>query len=225
MYGCSPETTTTLLIRCVCACVTPRAVTCQAPLSMELFQARILERVAISFSRESSQFRNQTHVSGDLPHFLHWQSGSLPAEPWGIDIPVQNKKFKFWKKKKKVFWKKGQIKGENKTTVGSRCWSLLRVSELSLKAIKKSKGNRISLISRKIYSTNHTGLHCFLNYKKSASLLHRVEWYVLLHPEIAEFKFSALSISHGFCLSESGNSRLDDSCQGKKNSLRNTQES
>lgn len=115
-----------------------------------------------------------------------------------------------------MFWKKGQIKGENKTTVGSRCWSLLRVSELSLKAIKKSKGNRISLISRKIYSTNHTGLHCFLNYKKSASLLHRVEWYVLLHPEIAEFKFSALSISHGFCLSESGNSRLDDSCQGKK---------
>lgn len=114
-----------------------------------------------------------------------------------------------------MFWKKGQIKGENKATVGSRCWSLLRVSELSLKATE-SKGNRISLISRKIYSTNHTGLHCFLSYKKSASHLHRVEWYVLLHPEIAEFKFSALSISHGFCLPESGNSRLDDSCQGKK---------
>ena len=84
--------------------------------------------------------------------------------------------------------------------MGSRCGLLLRVSELSLKTIKEIKGNRISLISRKIYSTNHTGLQCFLSYEKSASLLHRVEWHVLLHPEIAEFKFSALSISHGFCL-------------------------
>ena len=38
---------------CVQLYVTPWTVTCQAPLSMGL-QARILERVAISFSRGSS---------------------------------------------------------------------------------------------------------------------------------------------------------------------------
>ena len=64
---------------CVCVCVcarahaqscgrvlllaTPWTVACQAPLSMEFFQARIPEWVAISFSRTSSQPRDRTHVS------------------------------------------------------------------------------------------------------------------------------------------------------------------
>ena len=40
---------------------TPWTVASQeAPLSVEIFQARILERVAISFSRESSQPRDQS---------------------------------------------------------------------------------------------------------------------------------------------------------------------
>ena len=45
--------------------ITPWTVACQAPLSMggENFQARILERVAISSSRGSAQPRNWTHVS------------------------------------------------------------------------------------------------------------------------------------------------------------------
>ena len=38
-----------------------------------IFQARILEQVAISFSRESSWTRDQTYL-------LHWQLGSLPGE-------------------------------------------------------------------------------------------------------------------------------------------------
>ena len=43
--------------------VTPWTVACQALLSMKILQARILEWVAIFFSRESSQPRNQTPVS------------------------------------------------------------------------------------------------------------------------------------------------------------------
>ena len=39
------------------------AVACQAPLSMGILQARILEWVAISFSRKSFQIRDQTRVS------------------------------------------------------------------------------------------------------------------------------------------------------------------
>ena len=43
--------------------VTPWTVVHQAPLSMEMVQARILEWFAMPFSRGSSQFRNQTGVS------------------------------------------------------------------------------------------------------------------------------------------------------------------
>ena len=43
--------------------VTPWTVAHQAPLSMGFFQARILEWIAISFSRGSSRPRNQTRVS------------------------------------------------------------------------------------------------------------------------------------------------------------------
>ena len=44
-----------------------------------IFQARILEWVAISFSRGSSRPRDQTCVSCLLP----WQAGSLPLAPPG----------------------------------------------------------------------------------------------------------------------------------------------
>ena len=43
-------------------------------------QARILEWVAISFSRGSSQPRDRTHIS--CMHLLHWQVGSLPLSCW-----------------------------------------------------------------------------------------------------------------------------------------------
>ena len=43
-------------------------------------QARILEWVSISFSRGSSQPRDQTHISLCL---LYWQMGSLPLVPLG----------------------------------------------------------------------------------------------------------------------------------------------
>ena len=43
--------------------VTPWTVACQAPLSMGILQARILEWVAITFSRGSSRPRDLTFVS------------------------------------------------------------------------------------------------------------------------------------------------------------------
>ena len=45
-----------------------------------ILQARILKWVAISYSRGSSQSRDQTHVYYCL---LHWQVGSLPLVPSG----------------------------------------------------------------------------------------------------------------------------------------------
>ena len=59
---------------CICVCVctrarhvwlfaTPWTVTHQAPLSMDFFQARTLEWIAISFSRVSSWPRDWTHIS------------------------------------------------------------------------------------------------------------------------------------------------------------------
>ena len=42
---------------------TPWTVACQASLSMEFFQARIVEWVTVSFSRGSSPPKDQTHIS------------------------------------------------------------------------------------------------------------------------------------------------------------------
>ena len=53
--------------------LTPWTVACQAPSLQGIFQARILEWVAISFSRESSQPRDQNHVSCIGRRILyHW---------------------------------------------------------------------------------------------------------------------------------------------------------
>ena len=73
---------------CVCACARTRMLTqscpnlcnpmdCSPPGSSvhKIFQARILEWVAISFS----QPRDQNHIS-HLLYLLHRQAGSLPAE-------------------------------------------------------------------------------------------------------------------------------------------------
>ena len=52
---------------------TPWTVARQAPLSMGILQARVLEWIAVPFSRGSSQLRNQTRVSC-------LQADFLPAE-------------------------------------------------------------------------------------------------------------------------------------------------
>ena len=46
-----------------------------------IFQARILEWVAISYCRESSPHRGQTCIS--KPHILHWQANYLPLSHQG----------------------------------------------------------------------------------------------------------------------------------------------
>ena len=53
-------------------CATLWTAAHQAPLSMEISQARILEWVAISESRESSQTQRLN------PQLRHWQADSLP---------------------------------------------------------------------------------------------------------------------------------------------------
>ena len=76
-----------------CACVlicfsyvqlfaSPWTVAHQAPLSIGILQARILEWVAMPSSRGSSQPRDQTYVLC----LLHWQTGSLPLVPPGKHI-------------------------------------------------------------------------------------------------------------------------------------------
>ena len=65
----------------VCLLVTPWTESChQAPQSMGILQARILEWVAISFSGGSSQTRDQTHVSCIGKGILyHW---ATREDPW-----------------------------------------------------------------------------------------------------------------------------------------------
>ena len=69
---------------CVCMYAQSCLILCNPSLPCPsvhgIFQARILECVDISFSRGSSQPKDQTH---GLLCLLHWQVGSLPAEPSG----------------------------------------------------------------------------------------------------------------------------------------------
>ena len=61
---------------------TPWTLVCQAPLSMRILQARILEWVAISFPRGSSQPMDRTwvsHIAGRF--FTIWATGE--ALSWG----------------------------------------------------------------------------------------------------------------------------------------------
>ena len=51
-------------------CATPQTVVCQAPLSMGILQARILEGVAMLSSKGSSQPRDQTQVSRITSRFF-----------------------------------------------------------------------------------------------------------------------------------------------------------
>ena len=62
---------------------TPWTVTCQALLSMGLVQARILEWVAIPFSRGCFQPSNQTQVSHIVSRFFtSWATRERPPPQW-----------------------------------------------------------------------------------------------------------------------------------------------
>ena len=67
---------------------TPWIVACQAPLSTGILQARILEWVAIPFSRGSSQRKDQTWVSWIVDRFFTSNQGSnerhINIERWRI---------------------------------------------------------------------------------------------------------------------------------------------
>ena len=69
-----------VLSRSVRLFVTPWTITCQAPLSMGILQARTLEWVAMPFSCEIFPTqRSNPH----LLHLLHWQTGSLTLSHQG----------------------------------------------------------------------------------------------------------------------------------------------
>ena len=66
---------------------TPWTVALQAPLSMGILQARILEWVPMPSSRGSSRPRDRTGVSLRL---LHWQAGPLSLVPAGKKVELNN---------------------------------------------------------------------------------------------------------------------------------------
>ena len=78
----TPEAAITnlLLLSSAQLCLTLCTVACQAPLSHGISQERILEWVAISFSR--GIFPAQGSNPG-LLGLLHWQADSLPVAPPG----------------------------------------------------------------------------------------------------------------------------------------------
>ena len=76
-------------LSCVWLFATPQTVTYQAPLSMGFFQARILEWVAISFSRGSSKPRDWTWVSCIAGGFFTvWVTKEAPGHLCRLSISV-----------------------------------------------------------------------------------------------------------------------------------------
>ena len=68
------------MLSCVWLFATPWTVAYEAPLSMGIFQARILEWVAISFSRRSSRPRDWTQVSRIIGwRFTVWATREVPC--------------------------------------------------------------------------------------------------------------------------------------------------
>ena len=66
---------------------TPRTLACQAPLSMEFSQARILEWFAILFSRGSSQPKYRTGLSCIVSRFfINWATREACQCYIGLDI-------------------------------------------------------------------------------------------------------------------------------------------
>ena len=71
----------------VCACTLSCVLTVWDPMCCNLpgssvhgiFQARMLEQIALCFSKGSSQPRDQTRIL----HLLHWQAGSLQLSHQG----------------------------------------------------------------------------------------------------------------------------------------------
>ena len=66
-------------LSCVWLFAAPWTIACQAPPSMEFFQARILEQIAISYSRGSSWPRDWTPVSPALAD--RFFTTALPEKP------------------------------------------------------------------------------------------------------------------------------------------------
>ena len=89
-------------ITCVCYLlspvwlfVTPQTLARQAPLSMGIIQARILEWVVISFSRGSSWHRDRTRVSHIVGRcFTIWATREAPLLYWFPWFPLNRQCFK-----------------------------------------------------------------------------------------------------------------------------------
>ena len=84
---------------CVCVLVAQSCpalcnpMDCSPPASSVhgILHARILEWVAIPFSRGSSQPKDQTRL-----HLLHWQADSLPLSHLEVSITIRNSHYSYY---------------------------------------------------------------------------------------------------------------------------------
>ena len=94
-----------------------------------ILQTRILEWVAISFSRGSSQSR----ITPCLLHLLHWQAGSLLLAPTWKPL-YRNKIYFFFEHK----FEKQSPPDRLKTTTKAICWHMLPSPPHGIKCTKEA---------------------------------------------------------------------------------------
>ena len=89
-----------------CPTLTPWTIACQDPLSVGIRQARILEWVAITFSRGSAQPRAWTRVSCIAGRFF---TTELPGKPWYAVMRSKGLTQQVWAVQTLHLWKKSLV--------------------------------------------------------------------------------------------------------------------
>ena len=122
---------------CLALC-DPRDCSLPGSLVHEIFQPRILEWIAILFSRESSQPRDWTRVSCIAPD-------SLPSELLGKPIAMLTKYWqnKYFREMCELFW------GGSRNTSKDKLFLLLRDKNLNIHPLLSKKKKRLNGISHK----------------------------------------------------------------------------
>ena len=155
---------------------------------MGFFQARILEWVAIPFSRGSSWPRDWTHISWIGRHILyHWatweapESGDLRSKPFAGRFYV-------------VLYQKDRL-----------LWTLFQTSELNFRIVSKMYLMLYSLLQKHTFLQK---LSCYfqINAYFKPNMIQMFLIHILIHQDVLYGSFNVSKVSKGHLIFKGGRS-------------------
>ena len=183
---------------CVCVCelshvwlfVTPWTIGHQAPLSMGLSQERILEWVAIPFSRGPSRPTDGSNLH--LLHLLNWQTDYLPL-PHHVDACTNLKRIQ----RKVMVWKQSDLYIEND------CWKYKKrhCYVICIREKKKSTTERFRIPDNVLMVTWQTDRNQYAH--TTQTLIKHVLHYFSTYELLFILFFLDYQSMHNYCNSSS----------------------